>query len=136
MMLSPSRRGGPIGKKNGAPVRKKGWFVMLLRSRDGRVRIFKRGLNQPFHASFGVVCDGWGVSSGGRAPRPKSWSRRGGPQRLKNRAPVRKKGWFVMLLRSRGGRAKRFKYKKLRSVEICAHFVMSQLFFEHQIYIF
>ena len=65
MMLSPSRRGGPIGKKNGAPVRKKSWFVMLLRSRDGRVRIFKRGLNQPFHASFGVVCDGWGVSSGG-----------------------------------------------------------------------
>ena len=41
-MLSPFCRGGCRGRKNQAPVRKKGWFVMLLRSRDGRARIFKR----------------------------------------------------------------------------------------------
>ena len=61
VMLLLSRRGGRLNSKNRAPVRQKGWFVMLLLSR-GRGRL-----------------------------------------KSKNRTPVWKNGWFVMLLLSRGG---------------------------------
>ena len=42
--------------------------MMLVGFRlGGALRDRKVGLNQPFHARFGVVCDAFGVSSGGRA---------------------------------------------------------------------